>query len=100
MTYMHGERSKAAIIQAGLALWRENGPSAVTARGIGKKVGLSHAGVIYHFGGVGALLEAVKREAIATGDQQIIPHLIVANDPLVAGWTTEQRQAWLSAAAG
>lgn len=100
MTYMHGERSKAAIIQAGLALWRENGPSAVTARGIGKKVNLSHAGVIYHFGGVGPLLDAVKREAIASGDRQIIPQLIVASDPLVADWSPELRQAWLSAAAG
>ena len=50
--YMHGERSKAAIIQAALALWREKGERAVTARGIGKRVGLTHAGVLFHFGGI------------------------------------------------
>lgn len=98
MTYLQGDKSKVAIIRTGLELWRENGEKAVTARGIGKRVGLSHAGVIYHFGGVGALLDAVKREAINQGDKQIIPQLIVSGDPLVAEWTQEQRQAWLAAA--
>lgn len=95
MTYMHGERSKAAIINAGLALWRESGQRAVSARGIGKRVGLSHAGVIYHFDSVAGMLDAIKREAISIGDKHIIPHLIVAGDPLVAGWSPEDRQAWL-----
>ena len=93
---MHGERSKAAIIQAALALWREKGERAVTARGIGKRVGLTHAGVLFHFGGIAELLDAVKREA---GDTTVIPTLVLANDPLVSGWTREQRQAWLTSAA-
>lgn len=96
---MHGERSKAAIIQAALALWREKGERAVTARGIGKRVGLTHAGVLFHFGGIAELLDAVKREAIAAGDTTVIPTLVLANDPLVSGWTREQRQAWLTSAA-
>lgn len=96
--YIHGERSKALIIQTGIALWHEGGVAAVTARGIGKRVGLSHAGVIYHFGGVAELLREVKEEAIRSGDRKIIPQLITAGDPLVAGWSQADRQGWLAAA--
>lgn len=98
MSNMHGARSKAAIIKTAIALWHEGGERAVSARAIGKRVGLTHAGVIYHFEGIKGLMHEVKAEAIASGDTRIIPSLIVAGDPLVAGWTQEQRQAWLSAA--
>ncbi len=96
--YMHGERQRALIIRTGIELWHEGGESAVTARGIGKRVGLSHAGVLFHFGGISALKDAVKREAIASGDTRVIPALIVAADPLVADWTQEQKQGWLRVA--
>ncbi len=98
MSNMHGERVKGTIIQTALALWREGGERAVSARAIGKKMGLTHAGVIYHFNGIAGLMDAVKREAIASGDTKIIPQLIVAGDPLVAGWSAADRQTWLGLA--
>lgn len=97
---MQGDRSKATIIRTALDLWREGGEKAVTARGIAKRVGLSHAGVIYHFGNTAGMMDAIKREAIESRDAQIISQLILAGDPLVAGWPQADRQAWLAAAAG
>lgn len=96
--YMHGERQKAAMIQAGITLWHQGGVAAVTARGIGKIVGKSHAGVLFHFdGGITALRQEVKQAAIAAGDRIIIQSLLVARDPIVAHFTDEQRRAWMNA---
>lgn len=96
--YMHGERQKAAMIQAGIDLWHQGGASAVTARGIGKIVGKSHAGVLFHFdGGITALREQVKQAAISAGDKAVIQSLLVARDPAVAHFTDDQRRAWMNA---
>lgn len=93
--YMHGERQKAKVIQAGIDLWHEGGESAVTARAIGVRVGRSHAGVLFHFQGVDDLKWQVKCAAIERGDTRIIPQLITAGDPAVAHFTPEMRQQWL-----
>lgn len=98
--YAQGDKSKVAIVRTALELWREGGERAVTARAVGKRVGLSHAGVIYHFGSTGAMLDAVKRQAIEDGDGVVIAALILGNDPLVAEWDQPTRQAWLVAGAG
>lgn len=95
--YMHGERQKAAMIQAGIDLFLEGGASAVTARGIGKRVGLSHAGVLFHFDNVDDLRRQVKVEAVTRGETQVIQALLVANDPVVAHFTDDARRAWLNA---
>ena len=96
--YIHGERQKAAMIQAGIDLWHQGGVSAVTARGIGKIVGKSHAGVLFHFpGGITALRQQVKQAGIEAGDRVIIQSLLVARDPMVAHFTDEQRRAWMNA---
>lgn len=95
-TTIQGDQSKAAIIRAAIDLWHERGQAAVSARAIGKRVGLTHAGVIYHFGNVAGLLDAVKREAIADADGRIIRQLIACDDPLVAEWSAADRAAWLA----
>lgn len=95
MGYMHGNQQKAAMIQAGIDLWHAHGSSGVTARGVGEKVGRSHAGVLYHFDSVADLKWKVKCAAVERGDKIIIPQLITTNDPVVADWTDEQRRAWL-----
>jgi len=93
---MQGEQSKSAIISTALELWHEKGERGVSARAIGKRIGLTHAGVIYHFGNIAGLMDAVKREAIGSGDGLVIRQLIAAADPLVAGWSQEDRLAWLA----
>jgi len=99
MSNMHGDRSKSNIVRTAIALWHEGGERAVSARAIGKRIGLTHAGVIYHFDNIANLMNAVKREAIESGDVHIIPALIVSGDPLVAHWSTADRQRWLAASA-
>ena len=95
--YMHGERQKAAIIQAGIDLWHEGGEASVTARGIGKRVKLSHAGVLFHFDAIADLKQQVKRAGVERGDKQIIQALLVTRDPVVAHFTDDQRRAWMAA---
>lgn len=95
--YMHGERQKAAMIQAGIALWHEGGEAAVTARGIGKAVGKSHAGVLFHFEGIADLRHQVKLAAITAGDKRIIQSLLVSGDPVVAHFDDAARRAWMAA---
>jgi AcrR family transcriptional regulator len=95
--YMHGERQKAAMIKAGIDLWHQGGAAAVTARGIGKIVGLSHAGVLFHFAGIADLKRQVKLSAVAAGDTQIIQALLVAKDETVAHFDEAARRAWMAA---
>lgn len=95
--YMHGARVKADILRVGLDLWRTKGPGAVSARSIGKVVKLTHAGVLYHFpGGSAALKQAVAEEAVRTADRTIVPQLITAAHPAVAGMDGATRAAWLA----
>jgi len=95
-TTTQGDQSKVQIVRTALVLWHEGGERAVSARAIGKRIGLTHAGVIYHFGNIAGLMDAVKREAITEGDGLVIRQLIVAQDPLVSDWTQEVRSAWLA----
>lgn len=92
--------SKAAIISAGLRIWREKGETAVTARAIGKEVRLSHSGVLWHWnpGGMAALKHDLALHAVDQGDARIIPQLIVQGHPAVAGMDPATRQAWLASA--
>lgn len=93
---MHGDRRKEAILIAGLELARSSGMAAVTARGIGLKLGLSHAGILYHHKSSAALRDAVAAFAVQEGDRAVVPQLITANHPAAAGLSQEQRQAYLS----
>lgn len=78
---MHGERAKAAILRTGLDLWRAGGEAKVSARAIGKALGMTHAGVLYHFDGAAALRRAVADEAVRIGDTPIVRQLIVTSHP-------------------
>jgi DNA-binding transcriptional regulator YbjK len=95
--YMHGERQKAKMIQAGIDLWHEGGAGAVTARGIGKRINLSHAGVLFHFDGIDDLRQQVKIAAVERGDKMVIQSLLVSGDPVVAHFDEAARRAWMAA---
>ena len=87
----HGDRRKEQILQAGLALWPN-----VTARSIARALDMTHPGVLYHFSTAEALSNAVAAYAVRIGDAQIVPQLIVAHHPVVAGMDGAARAAWLS----
>lgn len=91
----HGEKTKAAIVAKGLDLWRLD-PAKVSARKIGAELGMTHAGVLYHFPNVTALKAAIAAEAVRLEDIGIIRQLIVAGNPAVAHLDGETRQAYLA----
>lgn len=94
--YMAGEKRKADILRAGVAIWRESGAEAVTARAIGNRLGISHAGVLYHHKTSAKLKEAIAAHAVTTGDRVIIPQLITTKHPVVAHFDEATRIAWLN----
>lgn len=93
--YMHGARVKQDILNQGVLLWRE-GPEKVTARAIGKRLGMTHAGVLYHFKSVSKLKDEIAKHAVATGDVAVVPKLIVANHHAIADLSQEVRQRYLA----
>lgn len=96
--YMAGEKRKQAILDTGLALWREGGEQAVQARAIGNMLGITHSGVLYHHNNsVDALRRAVADYAVMRRDTKVIRQLITSEHPSVAGFTAETRRAWLLA---
>jgi AcrR family transcriptional regulator len=54
-----GDERRQAMIAAGLELVGERGPTAVTLGDVGRRVGTSHAAVLYHFSSRRELLLAV-----------------------------------------
>lgn len=90
----HGARIRDEILAAGLALWRAD-PGNVSARQIGRTIGLSHASVLYHFKGVERLRAALAQEAMRIGDPVIVPMLITAKHPAAASLSEDQRRAYL-----
>lgn len=94
-TTMHGERVKQQILDVGLALWREDA-ALVNARQIGLKLGMTHAGCLYHYGSSAALRDAVASYAVAKGDTVVVRQLIVSNHPAAAALTQQQRAAFLA----
>jgi AcrR family transcriptional regulator len=84
------------IIDAGLALWREN-PALLTVREIGKRAGITHATVLHHFGSVEQLRDALAHEAVTRCDAVIVPQLLASRHPATADMDSETRARILSA---
>ena len=89
---------RAAIIKAGMDLWRQGGEAAVSARRIAQTVGMTHAGILYGFGTAQRMRNEIARTAVAAGDPIVIRKLIVENHPAVSEMSPESRQAWLAGA--
>lgn len=93
VTTMRGERARAAILDAGLALWPN-----VTARGIGKALGMTHAGVFHHYPTTDALKGAVAAEAVRVGNVSIVRQLIVTGHPAADSLGQAERARYLAGA--
>lgn len=90
-----GQATADRIIQTGLELWR-NDPASVSARRIGTILGMKHNGILYHFGDVAGLKDAIAREAVRIGDKDIVPGLIINRHASTAGMSESDRAAYLS----
>ena len=68
MSMTKGERRRQEIIDVALRMFAENGFSSTGLIPIAKEVGISHAGILHHFGTKVGLLEAVvhERDAFAS----------------------------------
>lgn len=88
----HGERRKTEILQAGLRLWPD-----VSARNIGRHIGMTHTAILYHFGSAAALRDAVAVHAVRCADARVIPALLVERHAAVAGMSIADRAAYLRA---
>jgi AcrR family transcriptional regulator len=88
---MRGERARAAILDAGLALWPD-----VTARGVGKALKMTHAGVFHHYPTTAALKDAVAAEAVRIGDERVIRQLIVTGHPAADSLGQADRARYLA----
>jgi AcrR family transcriptional regulator len=93
-TNSHGDATRNRILKTGAKLWRSD-PASVSARQIGKQLGLTHSAILYHYGSIDRLKEEIAQYAIATGDAKIIAHLIVTGNALVKDMAPETRADWL-----
>ncbi len=85
--------NKQKILQAGIKAWHKN-PQSVTASQTGRMIGLTHAGVLYHF--PKGLKDAVAAYAVEIGDKRIVPQLIVCRHPATKAMTLEERAKFLN----
>lgn len=77
----HGDKTKGAVLAAGLALWRADPAKPVSARAIARKLGMTHGGCLYHFGDAAGLADALATEAVRTGDAVLVPILSAMRHP-------------------
>jgi AcrR family transcriptional regulator len=87
----HGERVRLRILEMGVQLWRVD-PSYVTARRIAHELQMTHSAVLYHFGHIIALKDAVAYHAVKQGESRVIVHLIAGNHAAVASMSDAERQ--------
>lgn len=87
----HGDRRRAQILDAGLALWPD-----VTARNVAKSLGLTHSAVLYHFKTSQALRDAIAVHAFAVKCRRVVPMLIVARHPASSVLSAVERTEYLS----
>lgn len=86
----HGARMKRRILETGLRLWSVDHTS-ITARRIALEMDLTHGAVLYHFGGIDALRDAIARFAVEQNDSRVIVHLIASNHAAIAGLSDADR---------
>jgi len=92
-----GERTKLAILEMGLRLWRVD-PAYVTARRIARELGMVHGSVAYHFPrGERSLRDAIAYHSVEQGEARVIAWLIAENHKAVAGLTDTQKMEYLLA---
>ena len=94
MSRERGDRTKSKILAAGLEMWLEN-PNSVSANGIGNRIGMKHASILYHF--PYGVKDAVAEHAVNVGNSRVIAQLIVSEHPAVKNLSASDRMKHLKA---
>lgn len=87
---------KKTIIEAGVAVWRDQGIDKLTLRSIAKLLQITHPAILYHFGTMANLKNAIAQHALQIGETKIIRYLVVTEHSSVASLTQAQKQAFLT----
>ncbi len=90
------EEAQAEILDAAEQLLLEGGPEAVRIRAVADAVGISHPGVLHHFGSVDALLEALHRRAARRLREEVLAAIPADPTPQAIAAAIEQGLAKLS----
>lgn len=78
-----GEKTREAILKAGLTLWPDVTPSTIAA-----KLNITHATVLYHFPNV---KEAVAQYAVDNDCSKVIVQMLATNHKLVKDMPAAER---------
>ena len=89
---------KHQIIQAGIDLWRDGGESAVSARRIAARVGMTHGGVLYSWSSAEAMRSDIASFAVKKGDAVVIRRLIVDGHSAIEHMDQATKNLWLMGA--
>lgn len=91
----HGERRRGEILDTGLRLWRDD-PASVSARRIGKELGITHTAVLHYFGSANVMHDAIARYAVASRDKVVVPMLIAGRHAAVSSLSDAERAGYLA----
>lgn len=89
----HGDEMKRLILETGVQLWQKD-PTRVTSRNIAGEIGITHAGIIYHF--KGNLRDAVAKYAVEIGNSHVIVQLLASRHKAVKKMSKEERARHLA----
>jgi len=91
--------TKHAILAAGLMVWRQDGQDKVSIPAIAGKLSKTHSAIYHYYKSAEELREDLITEAIRMSDPVIVPQLITARHPSVAGMSATAKRRFLSAVA-
>lgn len=97
MVEKHGDKKRREILDSVLSVWA-NDPANLTVRQIAKKCGISHGGILYHFGSIDQLKHEAATLAVQTENSRVIAQLILTRHPSIAEMDEGTRRAHLIAA--
>lgn len=95
MTDDKSVKIKAKILQVGIDNWPD-----VNARAIGRKLLMHHTNILYYFGDVEKLRNAVAAEAVRIGNSRVIVQLMMEKHSAVAALSEDDQQKHWRAMAG
>lgn len=89
-----GARTRESIILIGLQVWREN-PDRVNMSRVASRIGITHAGIAYHFVNTDTMKDAIADHAVRVRDPIVIADLIVKQHRAVANMPEAERMQYL-----
>jgi len=87
-----GEQTKKKILEMGLKMWLEN-PNSVNSHAISKRIGMTHASIIYHY--PYGVRNAVAEYALEVENVKVIAQLIAEDHPCVQKLSPSERMSYL-----